>query len=53
MDLRAMLVNGVRSRRDREMSNAKTLLAGSIYGGLIFQFQNGKVNQIFLGAAAE
>jgi hypothetical protein len=28
-------------------------VAGSIYGGLIFQFKNGRVSGIFLGAAAE
>lgn len=30
-----------------------SFVAGSIYGGIIFQFQEGKVNEIFLGAAAE
>lgn len=30
-----------------------TLLAGSLYGGLLFSFEEGKVIQIFLGAAAE
>jgi hypothetical protein len=29
------------------------LVAGSIYGGLIFSFQDGRVLEIFLGAAAE
>ncbi len=28
-------------------------VAGSIYGGLIFNFTDGRVNEIFLGAAAE
>ena len=28
-------------------------LAGSIYGGMIFRFKNGRVKSIFLGAAAE
>lgn len=28
-------------------------VAGSIYGGIVFQLQNGKVNRIFLGASAE
>jgi hypothetical protein len=31
----------------------ESFVAGSIYGGLIFKFRNGKVNSIFLGAAAE
>jgi hypothetical protein len=30
-----------------------TFQAGSIYGGMIFNFKNGKVSQIFLGAGAE
>jgi hypothetical protein len=36
-----------------EGSGSENFVAGSIYGGLIFQFENGKVSQIFLGAAAE
>jgi hypothetical protein len=31
----------------------ESFIAGSIYGGLIFSFQDSIVNQIFLGAAAE
>ncbi len=31
----------------------QSFVAGSIYGGLIFTFENGLVNEIFLGAAAE
>lgn len=31
----------------------KTFVAGSIYGGMIFTFTDGKVSEIFLGAAAE
>jgi hypothetical protein len=38
---------------NRETNNSESFVAGSIYGGLIFQFQNGKVSKIFLGAAAE
>jgi hypothetical protein len=38
---------------NRESSNSDSFVAGSIYGGLIFHFQNGKVSKIFLGAAAE
>jgi hypothetical protein len=37
----------------KESSNSDSFVAGSIYGGLIFNFQNGKVSKIFLGAAAE
>jgi hypothetical protein len=40
--------------RDKENSVAgKTFVAGSIYGGVIFQFKDGKVSEIFIGAAAE
>lgn len=40
--------------RDKEQSVAgKTFVAGSIYGGVIFQFKDGKVSEIFIGAAAE
>ncbi len=31
----------------------ETFVAGSIYGGVIFQFRAGKVTEIFIGAAAE
>ncbi len=40
--------------RDREMSRAgASLVAGSVYDGLILTFKNGRVARIFLGAAAE
>ena len=29
------------------------LVTGSIYGGVIFSFENGQATKIFLGAAAE
>jgi hypothetical protein len=32
---------------------AKHLVVGTIYGGIIFDFENGKVTSIFIGAAAE
>ncbi len=38
---------------NREESNDSILVAGSIYGGIIFNFRKGKVYRIFLGAAAE
>jgi hypothetical protein len=42
------------SVQDKEQSAAgKTFVAGSIYGGVIFQFKGGKVSEIFIGAAAE
>lgn len=40
--------------KDKEMSIPdQTFIAGSIYGGLIFTFDKGRVIEIFLGAAAE
>jgi hypothetical protein len=41
--------------RDQEGSGekGKKFVAGSVYDGMIFDFQNGKVVRIFLGAAAE
>ena len=42
------------SVRDKENSEAgKTFVAGSIYGGVIFRFEGGKVSEIFIGASAE
>jgi hypothetical protein len=38
---------------DRETSDPGTLVVGSIYGGIIFNFTEGKVSRIFFGAAAE
>jgi hypothetical protein len=38
---------------DRESSDPGTLVVGSIYGGIIFDFIEGKVSRIFFGAAAE
>ena len=40
--------------RDQETSKkGEQLVAGSIYDGMIFNFKDGKVVSIFLGAAAE
>lgn len=40
--------------RDQENSeNGRRFVAGSIYDGMIFDFKDGKVVKIFLGAAAE
>jgi hypothetical protein len=36
-----------------DSSPTKTFVAGSVYGGLMFDFDAGKVSRIFLGAAAE
>lgn len=38
---------------NREESSDTVWVAGSIYGGLIFNLRNNKVSRIFLGAAAE
>jgi hypothetical protein len=38
---------------DRESSDPGTLVVGSVYGGIIFNFTKGKVSSIFFGAAAE
>lgn len=43
-----------RALRNKEASEAgKVFVAGSIYGGVIFDFKGGKVERIFIGAAAE
>ncbi len=34
-------------------SNKESIVAGSIYGGVIFSFKNEKVSSIFVGASAE
>jgi hypothetical protein len=47
------VMNAYKSEWNQESSQSDVLVAGSIYGGLIFNFQNGKVSKIFLGAAAE
>ena len=42
-----------RFKNVEESRDGETFVAGSIFGGLIFQIQNGKVNGMFIGAAAE
>jgi hypothetical protein len=39
--------------RNAEDSTPERLVAGSNFGGVIFNFEQGKVNSIFVGAAAE
>lgn len=51
-------VNDVISAYEKEQESETSIssqhfVAGSIYGGLIFSFNNGYVSEIFLGAAAE
>jgi len=38
---------------DQETSDPGTLVVGSVYSGIIFNFTAGKVSRIFFGAAAE
>lgn len=38
---------------DKEMGSKDSFVAGSVYGGMIFNFKDKKVSRIFLGAAAE
>jgi hypothetical protein len=40
-------------RNAEESKPGELLVAGSIFGGVMFNFQQGKVSQIFIGAAAE
>jgi hypothetical protein len=42
-----------RFRNAEDSKKGEVLVAGSIFGGLIFNFQQGKVSRIFIGAAAE
>lgn len=39
--------------KDGVSKRGRTFVAGSIYDGLIFDFKNGRVTRMFLGAAAE
>lgn len=51
---RQEVMKAYRHEWDKENSMPSgSFIAGSIYGGLIFNFENNKVNRIFLGAAAE
>jgi hypothetical protein len=45
--------NAYRKEINPEFSDTETLTAGSIYGGIIFSFQNMRVISIFIGASAE
>jgi hypothetical protein len=50
----ADVLKAYRSFEDKENSQrGKIFVAGSIYGGVTFHFDHGKVRQIFFGAAAE
>ncbi|HBL60638.1 MAG TPA: hypothetical protein DDZ80_19945 [Cyanobacteria bacterium UBA8803] len=54
VDSYTKVMQAYKEEEDRGMSIPyESFVAGSIYGGLIFSFENGSVNQIFIGAAAE
>lgn len=36
-----------------EFSDTETIVAGSIYGGMIFRFENGKIVTIYIGISAD
>jgi hypothetical protein len=38
---------------DPSSSDSETIVAGSVYGGIIFKMENNKVKSIFIGASAE
>jgi hypothetical protein len=42
-----------RFRNGEDSKKGEVFVAGSVFGGLIFNFEQGKVNRIFIGAAAE
>ena len=48
-DVKNIYVNAM----DKETSDGTKLVLGSIYGGIIFNFQANKVESIFFGASAE
>jgi hypothetical protein len=53
-DSEQAVIQAYQNEKDVEASRPnEVFVAGSIYGGLIFQFKNGKVESIFLGSSAE
>lgn len=42
-----------KNKIDASSSNSETIIAGTIYGGIIFSFENSKVKSIFIGQSAE
>ena len=50
----AEVVKAYKSHLDKENPpTAKHIVAGSVYGGIMFDLEKGKVTRIFIGAAAE
>jgi hypothetical protein len=45
--------NAYRKEINPEFSDTETIIAGSIYGGIVFTFQDTKVKSLFIGASAE
>ncbi|MEW5677244.1 hypothetical protein ABGT15_13095 [Flavobacterium enshiense] len=45
--------NAYKDQISTDFSNDKSIVVGSIYGGLIFTLKNNKVESIFIGSAAE
>lgn len=43
----------VKDQDESGEDDASSFVAGSVYGGIIFSFEAGKVSEIFMGAAAE
>lgn len=53
-DSEQAVIQTYQNEKDAEASIPnEVFVAGSLYGGLIFQFKDGKVESIFLGAGAE
>lgn len=51
----AEILNAYRSEIDpsENEAGAESIVAGTVYGGVIFKMRNGKVSEIFVGASAE
>lgn len=53
-DTEQAVIQAYQNEKDAEATTpTEVFVAGSVYGGLIFQFKEGKVESIFLGASAE
>jgi hypothetical protein len=53
-DSEQAVIQAYQNEKDAEATiPTEVFVAGSVYGGLIFQFKDGKVESIFLGASAE
>ena len=50
---REVMVAYGRDHNAEESQAGNLFVAGSVYGGLLFTFEGGRVTQLFLGAAAE